>query len=236
MTGDGGQLRRWLRAYWPKLVSGLAITTVAAVTGRISYTHIYELTLALHQPVMVARLMPFGVDGLIVVGSVILLDATPVDWWLGWLGIGPGAAVSLFANVMSGIRYGWLAAAWAGVPAAAFTLATFMLERWLKAQASRPDAPLARVAADAQSAALAALRATTAAGNPLSGRQLETRFGLSRADVTRVRELAAAESNGHAPHRRTSRITPGPGALPDSWHPGRTLPTERNSQNVRSTW
>jgi hypothetical protein len=61
---------RWLRAYWPKVVSGLAITAVAAVTGRISYTHIYNLTLALHQPVMVARLMPFGVDGLIVVGSL----------------------------------------------------------------------------------------------------------------------------------------------------------------------
>ena len=34
---------------------------------------------------------------------MILLDATPVDWWLGWLGVGPGAAVSLFANVESGI-------------------------------------------------------------------------------------------------------------------------------------
>jgi hypothetical protein len=52
---------------------------------------------------------------------------------------------------------------------------------------------LARIAADAQSAALAALRATTAAGNPLSARQLETRFGLSRADVTRVRKLAAPD-------------------------------------------
>jgi hypothetical protein len=55
------------------------------------------------------------------------------------------------------------------------------------------------VPTDAQSAALAALRATLAAGNPLSGRQLETRFGLSRADVTRVRELVTAENNGHAP-------------------------------------
>jgi hypothetical protein len=61
--------------------------------------------------------------------------------------------------------------------------------------ASLPPAPatqpvLERVPADVQSAALAALKATTAAGNPLSGRQLETRFGLSRAEATRVRELA----------------------------------------------
>jgi hypothetical protein len=43
---------------------------VASVTGVISYTHVYDLTVSLHQPSMVARLMPFGVDGLIVVDSV----------------------------------------------------------------------------------------------------------------------------------------------------------------------
>jgi hypothetical protein len=48
------------------------------------------------------------------------------------------------------------------------------------------------VPADAESAALIAMRATLAAGNPLSGRQLETRFGLTRAQVTRVREAAGA--------------------------------------------
>jgi hypothetical protein len=52
---------------------------VATVSGVISYTHVYDLTVSLHQPVMVARLMPFGVDGLIVVGSVVLLKATPAS-------------------------------------------------------------------------------------------------------------------------------------------------------------
>jgi hypothetical protein len=132
----------WLRTYWSKVVSGLAIAAVAGVAGVVSYTHIYELTLALHQPVMVAKLMPFAVDGLIVVGSVVLLQALPGQPWLGWLGVGPGVAISLFANVESGIRYGWLSAAWAGVPAASFFLATFLLERWLKAQAGQPR-PLA---------------------------------------------------------------------------------------------
>lgn len=125
---------RWLRDHGSKIVSGLAIAAVAAVAGVVSYTHIYRLTLALHQPAMVARLMPFGVDGLIVVGSVALMQGM----LLGWLGIGPGVAVSLFANVESGIRYGWLSAAWAGVPAGSFFLATFLLERWLKEQAGVP--------------------------------------------------------------------------------------------------
>jgi Protein of unknown function (DUF2637) len=125
----------WLRAYGPKIISGLAIAAVAGVAGVVSYLHIYGLTLTLHQPVIVARLMPFAVDGLIVVGSVVLLTEAAA-WWLGWLGVGPGVTISLFANVESGIRYGVLAAIWAGIRAVAFSLATFMLERWLKAQAS----------------------------------------------------------------------------------------------------
>ena len=102
----------WLGAWWSRLTAGLALLAVAAVTGVISYTHIYRLTLALHQPVMVAQLMPFGVDGLIIVGSVVLLQAAPGQaWWLGWVGVVPGVAASVFANVESGLRYGPLAAA-----------------------------------------------------------------------------------------------------------------------------
>jgi hypothetical protein len=127
---------RWLRANWARLVCGLALAAVAAVAGIISYDHIESLTLALHQAVIVARLMPFGVDGLIVVGSVVLLTTTPGTEWMGWLGVGPGVAASVFANVESGIRYGWLAATWAGVPAGSFFLPCFLLERWIKAQAS----------------------------------------------------------------------------------------------------
>lgn len=48
----------------------------------------------------------------------------------------------------------------------------------------------APVPADAESAALAALKATARAGNPFSGRQLETRFGLTRAAAAKVREEA----------------------------------------------
>lgn len=130
-------MTEWLRFYWARVVAGLALAVVAGVTGRVSYFHIESLTLALHQPPMVAQLMPFGVDGLIVVGSVVLLQAIPGQDWLGWLGVGPGVAASVFANVESGIRYGWLAAGWAGVPAVSFALATFLLERWLKAQVGR---------------------------------------------------------------------------------------------------
>lgn len=130
-------MRTWMGAWLSRLIAGLALSIVAGVTGVVSYTHIFALTVALHGSPLVATLMPFGVDGLIVVGSVVLLQAIPGQAWLGWLGVVPGVATSLFANIESGLRYGPLAAGWAGVPAGSFALATFLLERWLKAQAGR---------------------------------------------------------------------------------------------------
>jgi hypothetical protein len=119
-------------ARFPRIASGAAILAVALVAGIASYIHIETLSLSLHQPLLIARLMPFAVDGLMTVGSVVLLQGGP----LGWLGIGPGVAISLFANVESGIRYGWLAAVWAGIPAVSFALACFILERWVSGQAA----------------------------------------------------------------------------------------------------
>lgn len=129
---------RWLGSWWSRLTAGIALTAVATATGVISYRHIYELSIVLYQPPLVARLMPVGIDGLIVIGSVVLLQATPDHPYLGWFGVAPGIAVSVFANIESGIPHGWLAATWAGVPAAGFALATFLLERWLKSQVSHP--------------------------------------------------------------------------------------------------
>jgi hypothetical protein len=61
------------------------------------------------------------------------------------------------------------------------------------------------VPTDAENAATMALRATLAAGNPLSGRQLETRFGLSRSEVTRVRQDVLGNLNGQRPEDPAER-------------------------------
>lgn len=163
--------------------------------------------------------MPFGVDGLIVVGSVVLLQAAPGQTWLGWLGVIPGVAASLFANVESGLRWGPLAAGWAGVPAASFALATFLLERWLKAQASHSGRTVTDhsrahlgelgefraasqcphgVAATAEDAVVQAyLHARDCAAEPLSQRHLATAFRLSRPRVAELISPLLAEANGH---------------------------------------
>jgi hypothetical protein len=112
-----------------KILCAIAIAAVAITAGVISYTHIYDLSVALHQAALVAYLMPIGIDGLVVVGSVVLLSDGGA---LGWLGIGPGVVISIFANMESGLRFGWLSATWAGIPALSFFLATFILERWIK--------------------------------------------------------------------------------------------------------
>ena len=143
-------LLAWLRRSLPVIVAGLAFAVVAGVTGRVSYLHIEALSLTLGQPPDIARIMPFGIDGLIVVGSVALLQAGHDQEWLGWTCIGPGTAASLFANVESGLSHGPLAAGWAGMASVGFFVATFAFERWLKSQAGRGTSTWPATAANPQ--------------------------------------------------------------------------------------
>lgn len=58
-----------------------------------------------------------------------------------------------------------------------------------------PPAEVVPVPTSAEDAAEKAFRATHAAGNPLSGRQLEARFGLTRSQATKVRQRVLAEDD-----------------------------------------
>ena len=104
------------------------VFTVAVIAGVVSFGHIETLALRAHQPVTAARLYPFSIDGLIVAGVVIVL----AGYWLGWLAVVLGISATVFANVQSGLPYGTLAATVAAWPAVAFTVASFVLERWLR--------------------------------------------------------------------------------------------------------
>ena len=124
------------------ILAALPVAAVAVIAGVVSFSHIEALGLATGQTITDARLLPLAVDGLIVAGSVILLAGSR----LGWIGVALGVAGTLYANVMSGLPRGPLAATVAAWPALAFTVASFMLERWLKAQVNAapeavPDVP-----------------------------------------------------------------------------------------------
>ena len=198
----------------------LAVAAVAIVAGWVSYVHALDVVTAHGEHGALAHLYPGTIDGLIYSASMVLLDAARRDvkaprlaYWL----LGVGITVTLVANVLAGVAFGVLGAVVAAWPALALVGSYELLMAMIRRSRTAPvneaeadvypapddtaqtvaDATLAPVPTDNQSAALIALRATLAAGNPLSGRQLETRFGLTRAEATRVREMVTVESNGH---------------------------------------
>jgi hypothetical protein len=121
---------RWNRT---ALLAAAPVAVVAAIAGVQSFSHIEGLALRAHQSITDARLLPFSIDGLIVAGVVVVM----AGYRLGWLSAVLGIAATVFCNIMSGLPYGALSAAVSAWPAIAFTVASFVLERWLKAQVGR---------------------------------------------------------------------------------------------------
>jgi hypothetical protein len=201
---NGDKLVRWTAV--------LAVLAVAAVAALISYKHAVLVVTSHGETGVVGRLYPVVIDGLIVAASMVLLDAARhrepaprLAWWMLAGGIGG----TLAANVLAGTASGPVGAVIAAWPALAFVGCYELVMLLVRASARRageeppPEAEqqvsvvLSPVPADVVSAAAVTLRATIAAGNPLSLNQLSSRFGLTRAQATRVRSLVLAEANGH---------------------------------------
>jgi hypothetical protein len=115
------------------ILAAVPVAAVAVIAGVQSFSHIEALALRAHQSVTDARLLPFSIDGLIVAGVIIVL----AGYWLGWLSVVLGVAATVFSNVESGLPYGPLPATVAAWPAIAFSVASFVLERWLKTHVGR---------------------------------------------------------------------------------------------------
>jgi hypothetical protein len=118
------------------LTVGTAMAAVSFCSGFISYTHISALTQHVGQSWKTAHLMPFCVDGQIVIGSAYFMYGKNWKSRSAGLvfGVIPGIAESLIANWESGIVHGLFAAGWATVPAQAFACSTILFERWLHAR------------------------------------------------------------------------------------------------------
>jgi Protein of unknown function (DUF2637) len=177
-------------------------TGVAAIAAVVSYSHIFALGREHGGSGTAARLLPLSVDMLIVVGELMLLheaDARGRRYALGWLLVWSGILATLAANVTYGAAYGPVGALIWGWPAYSFILVAAGMVSIVKRRGNTdtdgPGSVLPTPPGDAETAATAAYAASVAGGNPLSGRQLESRFGLSRAQSARVR----AGSNGSGP-------------------------------------
>jgi Protein of unknown function (DUF2637) len=176
------------------ILAALPVAAVAVIAGVVSYSHIEALGLSTGQSITDARLLPLAADGLIVAGSVILLAGS----WLGWIGVALGVAGKLYANVMSGLPRGPLAATVAAWPALAFTVASFMLERWLAAQADAVPVAVSDVPAGANGhdPDLAAFAGELSRGEVPTIRRIraELHVGQPRAQEIRARLAALARS------------------------------------------
>jgi Protein of unknown function (DUF2637) len=197
MTGD-----RLIR-----LATALVVTAVAAFAAVVSYSHIYDLGRFHGQAGTAARMLPLSADGLILAASLVLLHearhsrpAPLLARFALWLGIG----ATLGANAAYGAPFGPLGVVVSIWPAVGFVLAVEVAIGMVKTARAAAEVPpslpaaLAHVAHDAEQAARAALAASVAAGNPISQRQLMTRFRITRTAERKVRQAVLAEANGHS--------------------------------------
>jgi hypothetical protein len=155
-----------------------------------------------------ATAWPLQVDVFIAVGELALFVAL-VDRWeprartAAWAVTLTGLAVSVAGNIGHVTSHALAAKATAAVPplAAAFALAVGLgvLKRVVERhhQAVPAGAVPSPGYSDAETAALASLKVTLAAGNPWSQNQLQEQFRLTRAQAAKVRQRVLTGSNGH---------------------------------------
>lgn len=83
-----------------KLASVSGTATVAAIAAYASYEHMRALALAAGQTPGIAAVLPFSVDGMILVASVALVDGRQRKA-SAWVAFGLGVLASMLANVLA---------------------------------------------------------------------------------------------------------------------------------------
>jgi Protein of unknown function (DUF2637) len=154
---------------------------------------------------------PLQVDVFIAVGELALFVALADRWAprsraAAWAVTLAGLAVSVAGNVGHIEAHSLTARVTAAVPplaaASALAVGLGVLKRVVEhhhqaAEIRAAGTDLPTVAADAEHAAQLALAASVAAGNPLSQRQIMSRFGITRTAERKVRTEVLSASNGH---------------------------------------
>jgi hypothetical protein len=207
------ELAGTLRAFRAAALWGIAVLIVTAAGAAFAESYRGLWLWAQHHGLagFWAAAFPLQVDLFVAVGELVLFIAMTDRWgWRdragAWAVALLGLAASVAGNVGHVSAHDLQSRGTAAVPPlaafAALWLGLGVLKRVIARRAETtpagvPVPVLPEVPTDAEAAAYLALRASTWAGNPLSGRQLEARFGISRAQATRVRDLIAAGMNGH---------------------------------------
>ncbi|HEY0700424.1 MAG TPA: DUF2637 domain-containing protein [Micromonospora sp.] len=113
------------------IASRLSTALVALVAGYASFSHIYAVARHAGEHVSVASVLPLSIDGLILVGTLAMLDDKRSDRkprLSARLAVAFGIVATLAANIASA-HPTWTARAVAAVPPVAFLLAVEVLSR-----------------------------------------------------------------------------------------------------------
>lgn len=192
----------------PRLAALTAIAVLVAAASLVSfaesYRGLYDWASRHDLYGGWAAIWPLQVDSFIAVGELALFVAL-VDAWQrrsragAWLVTLTGLAVSVAGNVGHVTVHSTADRVTAAVPplaaAAALAVGLGVLKRVVEHHHQAPG--VVGVPADVVAAAEASMRATVAAGNPLSVNQLAERFSLTRATATKVRTAVLAAADGH---------------------------------------
>ncbi|MDB4873521.1 MAG: hypothetical protein JWL97_4525 [Gemmatimonadales bacterium] len=129
--------------------AAFVVVGVAGVAAFVSYRHAYEVATAHGETGVTASLIPFTIDGLVFVASMVMLDSarrgqsapTLAKWALA-LGIGSTVAV----NVLHGIAHGPVGAVIAAWPAVTLVVVVELLMGMIRRGRQVPVEVVAEVA------------------------------------------------------------------------------------------
>lgn len=179
-----------------RFLAGLSLAALAAITGIVSYLHALTVVYLTGSAGLVAYLIPFVADLMIVTASLAILDAirhhAPKPP-LAMVSLVAGIGSTLAMNIVAGLHISAGGALVAALPPVAFVLSleTLMgIVRLARAgdgashlTASDGQCPH-QVAMSAEDAILTAyLHARDCLGEPVSQRQLSAAFGVPRPKV-----------------------------------------------------
>jgi len=179
-----------------RFLAGLSLAALAAITGIVSYLHALTVVYLTGSAGLVAYLIPFVADLMIVTASLAILDAirhhAPKPP-LAMVSLVAGIGSTLAMNIVAGLHISAGGALVAALPPVAFVLSLETLMGIVRlARASDGASHLTatggqcphQVAMSAQEAIVAAyLHARDCLGEPMSQRQLSATFGVPRPKV-----------------------------------------------------
>lgn len=179
-----------------RFLAGLSLAALAAITGIVSYLHALTVVHLTGSAGLVAYLIPFVADLMIVTASLAILDAirhrAPKPP-LAMVSLVTGIGSTLAMNIVAGLHISAGGALVAALPPVAFVLSLETLMGIVRlARAGDGTSHLTatggqcphQVAMSAEDAIVAAyLHARDCLGEPVSQRQLSATFGVPRPKV-----------------------------------------------------